>query len=52
MSDSDKLIEAKPAHIPDKRWKQHLTWMDVMHKQVSENIKAHPPRLFRQEVKK
>ena len=35
MSGSNKLN--KPKHVKDARWRQHLTWMEVVGKQVNEN---------------
>lgn len=34
----------KPPHVSKERWKEHLTWMDVMSKQVEENQKVRVPR--------
>jgi hypothetical protein len=36
MSGSNKLN--KPKHVKDAIWRQHLTWMDVVGKQVDENF--------------
>jgi hypothetical protein len=35
--DDDKL--KKPAHVKAHIWHQHLNWLDVLGKQVEENIK-------------
>ncbi len=29
----------KPDHVKDHIWRQHLNWMEVVGKQVAENIK-------------
>jgi hypothetical protein len=34
--DYDKL--EKPVHLKDKIWRQHLNWLEVVGKQVEENL--------------
>lgn len=33
----------KPAHIKEEIWRQHLDWMEVVGKQVEENISKSEP---------
>lgn len=37
----------RPAHISEERWAQHQQWVDVMDKQVADNIKQRPASLFK-----
>jgi hypothetical protein len=39
MPDPRNLV--KPAHLKDEIWRQHLAWLEVMGKQVDENLVRH-----------
>jgi len=34
----------KPAHLKEHIWRQHLQWMEVVEKQLEENLKKTSPR--------
>lgn len=31
----------KPDHVKDHIWRQHVAWVDVVNKQLDENLKRH-----------
>lgn len=39
MPDPKSLI--KPEHLKDEIWRQHLAWLEVMGRQVDENLARH-----------
>ena len=43
LMEKDKY--SKPENLKDEVWDQHLDWMDVMSKQVSENYERHLARV-------
>lgn len=34
----------KPAHLKEDIWRQHLQWMEVVEKQLEENLKKTNPQ--------
>lgn len=41
----DNEKEAKPDHVKEHIWRQHLAWKDVVTKEAEENFRKHQKRV-------